>query len=1019
MTTREDDIRHRAANAILEAVPKWRLRPIALFQDPGDEPLIQASHQDVKQHARSWSRGQALLMGVTCGTVTVLLIAMIAVMLRPETQGNAPDGEMFPPSVLADATSAGEPTTQAQRTGPVAGDRASGNGLPDSRVSGDQVSGNPATAADLATDRSSGTDTVSDTYTETDTVTGTNTHTETDAIPNVFNRPPGKAAQSHADDASEESLTTVLQRGRNAFAQRRHAEHREALQRFKAAADSTTAETATADTAVLDPRLQRQLLLIEHLDRFWASAEQASRQLPLPAKLRVHEADVWIIRVEQGRVAMVVEGEPREHEIAVLPADIVVAIVTSVPEYGGIATTENTQADPTSAEHSTPADASAANPKPDPTQAEHADLLLDVGVFCCLDAQGDPSRGLQYLATAQTAGARLEPVLAALEIPATRLDGVAALATARDVAPASNNLSGTIASPAYASPPESGAEFIAQRDDKPAAESTGAATQDATVDSPDDPRAEVPDTTDQASAQKEIRTVYADGFRVQTPDAQQEFARELLKQAQQTNDNPSARYVMMQTAAQLAAESGALDVALQATSDTARDYRIDGLQQKAEILAQYSSATRKPQVQIEVVLAVEQTLAEALRADRFDVAKQLIRLGHSAARRSRQRELATRVVDLQRRFDELEKSFDASQRARRKLAEEPDDADSHFELARYLCFFKDDWENGLGHLSQVEDETLRQLAAEEAKQPAEPEPQVELGDLWWKQAARATRKDRDFYQARACYWYKKAQPELSGLTLARVEQRLESFDASMAEDVSPGGPSLGKPIELTLAERVTLTLRPIRPGRFVQDDGTNQRPVALTREFFLGTTEMTQGQWLAVMGENPSKLPGDLNRPVEGVSWEDCQLMIHKLNETKLGQQFRFRLPTEAEWEYAARAGSAGNYAHGDDPQRLPEYAWFKDNSEDKTHAVGQLKPNAWGLYDMQGNVREWCHDYMASFRGGAAVDPTGPPRGEFLVVHGGSFGDPATNLFCKARFNNKRTDRHRAIGLRLAADRR
>ena len=127
--------------------------------------------------------------------------------------------------------------------------------------------------------------------------------------------------------------------------------------------------------------------------------------------------------------------------------------------------------------------------------------------------------------------------------------------------------------------------------------------------------------------------------------------------------------------------------------------------------------------------------------------------------------------------------------------------------------------------------------------------------------------------------------------------------------------------------------------------------IEISQAFYLGKYEVTQAQWKDVMGKNPSGFKGD-NRPVEEVSWEDVQEFIRRLNAREQG--VTYRLPTEAEWEYAARAGSTTAYSFGDDTLQLGEYAWYWENADGTTHPVGQLKPNAWGLYDMHGNVWEW-----------------------------------------------------------------
>jgi len=191
----------------------------------------------------------------------------------------------------------------------------------------------------------------------------------------------------------------------------------------------------------------------------------------------------------------------------------------------------------------------------------------------------------------------------------------------------------------------------------------------------------------------------------------------------------------------------------------------------------------------------------------------------------------------------------------------------------------------------------------------------------------------------------------------------------------------------TMTNRIDMEFVLIPAGTFKMGSNTgdqDERPVhqvTISQAFYMGKYEVTQSQWQAVMGTNPSASPGDANRPVEQVSWNEAQTFISKLNAME-GVQF-YRLPTEAEWEYAARAGSPSIYGFGNDPKSLGEYAWYRANSERRTHPVGQKRPNAWGLYDMLGNVWEWVQDWDGKYPTGPETDPKGPETGAYRMRRG------------------------------------
>jgi len=222
----------------------------------------------------------------------------------------------------------------------------------------------------------------------------------------------------------------------------------------------------------------------------------------------------------------------------------------------------------------------------------------------------------------------------------------------------------------------------------------------------------------------------------------------------------------------------------------------------------------------------------------------------------------------------------------------------------------------------------------------------------------------------------------------------------------------------------------IPPGTFRMGSPTNevdrdvsegpQTAVTISHGFWMGKYEVTQGDYLAVMGKNPSNFTGDTNRPVEQVSWFDATNYCSKLTQQeraagRIATNSVYRLPTEAEWEYACRGWTSTRFSYGDDPgyTNLTQYAWFDVDSGAMTHPVGQKLPNPWGLYDMHGNVAEWCQDWYAPYPGGIAIDPQGPATGSTRSARGGPWFRTARN-FRSAWRNAASPDIMGAAGFRV-----
>jgi len=227
------------------------------------------------------------------------------------------------------------------------------------------------------------------------------------------------------------------------------------------------------------------------------------------------------------------------------------------------------------------------------------------------------------------------------------------------------------------------------------------------------------------------------------------------------------------------------------------------------------------------------------------------------------------------------------------------------------------------------------------------------------------------------------------LKLQQLQRLSEETGLAGGKTAKASGAAL-KPLS-SLRNSIGIEFVLVPAGEFVMGSDTDdpdERPahnVVISTPFYLGKYEVTQAQWLEVMGRNPSHFKGDLRRPVERVSWLMIQEFIRKLNARE--GHAKYRLPTEAEWEYAARAGSTTRYSFGDDASRLTHHAWYKHNDDGTTHPVGQLQPNAWGLYDMHGNVWEWVQDWRGPYLQGTVIDPKGPLNGNARGYRGGGWG--------------------------------
>lgn len=247
------------------------------------------------------------------------------------------------------------------------------------------------------------------------------------------------------------------------------------------------------------------------------------------------------------------------------------------------------------------------------------------------------------------------------------------------------------------------------------------------------------------------------------------------------------------------------------------------------------------------------------------------------------------------------------------------------------------------------------------------------------------------------------------LSLARPERRF-------GNNPQPTVPRTGNPV----IDRLIRNMVYVEGGTFrmgatpeqgddAYDDESPAHQVTLS-SFSIGKYEVTQREWQAVMGGNPSYFKGD-ELPVESVSWDDCQAFIKKLNSMT---HMKFRLPTEAEWEYAARGGKRSKGFKYAGSNHLEDVAWYDNNSDDTTHPVGTKHPNELGLYDMSGNVWEWCQDWDGAYGSSAQTNPTGPSQGSNRVFRGGGWYNLAGSCRVAFRSGSVPSNRGSDLGFRL-----
>jgi formylglycine-generating enzyme required for sulfatase activity len=512
------------------------------------------------------------------------------------------------------------------------------------------------------------------------------------------------------------------------------------------------------------------------------------------------------------------------------------------------------------------------------------------------------------------------------------------------------------------------------------------------------------------------------------------LGKQMLEDAKKAGDQPAFLTLLCEKAYELAAKdasgyptaTGAMDL----LAGKVPEKKAECLQMNAALYQkQYAAARGEAKVKAgENVIAALSALAEAqAAAGDADAAGLTLRQAIAVAtaiKSDNKAALQARIENLAPRR-KAERQIEAVQA---KLDANPKDEASRKELVRLYLVEMDDPDEAAKFIDETLDEATRKYVPEATK-PIEDVPEVactELGD-WYKGLADQTvvpagkgamlRRAQAYYQRfLVLHTATDLARTAATLTLRRIEDALAKLGRPPEPKSSPAG------LTLDLGKGVLMKLVLIRPGNFMmgspdleKERMANEGPqheVTISNPFYLGVTEVTQTQYQAVMGANPSQFKGPTN-PVERVSWHEAVEFCRRLSE-KAGKIFR--LPTEAEWEYACRAGTKTRYSFGDSESVLGDYAWSGSNSGGKTHPVGQKKPNPWGLYDMNGNVWEWCADWSGSYSSKSSTDPKGADSGWARVTRGGACdGNEAGGFRCAYRGRGDPAGRYGSRGFRCA----
>mgnify|MGYP000663427529 CR=1 FL=1 len=565
-------------------------------------------------------------------------------------------------------------------------------------------------------------------------------------------------------------------------------------------------------------------------------------------------------------------------------------------------------------------------------------------------------------------------------------------------------------------------------------------------------KAPVPSASELAQAERKLAETVTIAASAQAAEKRR-MAYELFGLGMGIVDSPADQFVLLKKSMEAAAEAGEPALAFRAADELAERFEFDPLPAKQQILAAIAPAANDSSRIKQFVEFAELVIDSALAQSRFEAAAEVAAVANGVCQRAQGKAFRKVVRDRMEEIPRLQSWWQQHvQPALELLKEKPDDPDANLTAGVWYALKLCDWERGLPYLARCGDRSLRNLAEQELNAPPhEPVEQIKLADAWWDLAQqRKNPKEADSLRLHAATWYEPVQPlhlntirGLSTLDQVRLDKRMA--DVARMERRLPHNSRVPRVIENSLGMKLVL----VSAGEFemgsspaeieavtkeaaarnaspnytsnIASEGPQHR-VRISKPFYIGMYEVTQGEYVEFLElklDDPTKqgtvtsdeLKAQLRASPAGKlpikeSFAHAQAFCQNLSNLPAEKQSGrvYRLPTEAEWEYACRAGSASRFSFGDGEAALAEFAWYAANSSGRVQPVGMKRPNPWGLYDMHGNLPEWCADFFAPdyYRHSPGVDPRGPTAGSPLptarVVRGGGYAFEAFQCRSAAR---------------------